>query len=72
MPTAPKKPLPLDPAALTTEAARQAAFAMLVRLQDAGVSISLSRGRVAEAFRTTYSRVCEVEREGIDKDWPPL
>jgi hypothetical protein len=64
-----------DPPTLTpaeAEARRRAIFAMLVRVQDAGIPVGTSRGRVAEAFRTTYSAVCQVEREGLGKEWPPL
>jgi hypothetical protein len=63
-----KKP----PADLTTEASRRAVFAALVELQDQGVAVGLSRQRVADAFATTYGQVCQVEREGLAGEWPPL
>jgi hypothetical protein len=38
-----KKPLPLDPAAVSTETRRRAIFAALVARQDQGVAVGLSR-----------------------------
>jgi hypothetical protein len=54
------------------DAARKAIFAALVALQDRKVPVVTSRKKVAEAFGVTYQLVAEVEREGLDKEWPPL
>lgn len=54
------------------EAARRAIFAALVALQDRGVSVARSRLKVAESFGVSLDLVVEVEREGLEKEWPPL
>ena len=54
------------------EAARKAIFAALVALQDRQVPVAKSRQKVAESFGVSYQLVAEVEREGLDKEWPPL
>jgi len=54
------------------EAARKAIFAALVALQDRKVPVVTSRKKVAESFGVTYQLVAEVEREGLEKEWPPL
>jgi hypothetical protein len=61
-----------DPKDVDPEAARKAIFAALVALQDRQVPVAKSRQRVAEAFGVTYQLVAEVEREGLEKEWPPL
>jgi hypothetical protein len=54
------------------EAGRMAIFAALVALQDRGVSVTTSRIKVAESFGVGLDLVVEVEREGLEKEWPPL
>jgi hypothetical protein len=61
-----------DPKDADPEAARKAIFTALVALQDRQVPVVKSRQRVAESFAVTYQHVAEVEREGLDKEWPPL
>lgn len=51
---------------------RKEAFATLVRVQDDGVSVKESRAAVAGRFALTAEQVEQVEREGLDKKWPPL
>ena len=60
------------PATPLPEDLRRAAFAALIAAQDGGVSVAASRTRVARAFGLTDDQVREVEREGIDGQWPPL
>jgi hypothetical protein len=55
-----------------SEAARKAIFATLVELQDRGLAVVPSRKKTAESFGITYQLVAEVEREGLEKEWPPL
>ena len=64
--------MPPDPPATNSEAARKAIFAALVAMQDRGVPVATSRQKVAESFHITNQLVAEVEREGLDKEWPPL
>jgi len=51
---------------------RQAIFATIVHIQDEGVSVADSRSRVAAQFGINVDQVCEIEGEGIAKNWPPL
>jgi hypothetical protein len=55
-----------------SEAARMAVFAALVTIQDRGVPVATSRQKVAETFGVSPELVAQVEREGLDKQWPPL
>ncbi len=60
----PDKPLP--------EPRRQEIFLTLVEAQDRGMSPAESRKAVAERFGVSEGQVRQVEREGLDNDWPPL
>ena len=62
MPSPPKLP----------EDTKRAIFLALVEAQDAGVPVDESRAAVAKRFRVQPSQVKAVEKEGLDKDWPPL
>jgi hypothetical protein len=55
-----------------TEAVRKAVFAALVAAQDEGLSPVASRLKVAVAFGVHVELVQEIEREGLEKEWPPL
>ena len=55
-----------------TEARRRAIFASLVEVQDAGVAVRDSRAMVAGKYGVPIEEVREVEREGLDEEWPPL
>jgi hypothetical protein len=55
-----------------TEARRRSIFADLVRAQDEGLDVPCSRALVAHQHGVAQDEVKEVEREGIDKQWPPL
>ncbi len=47
-------------------------FAALVAAQDAGASVPDSRLGVATKFGVEVDDVRRVEREGLDREWPPL
>ena len=51
---------------------RQAIFRSLIEAQDAGQSVGESRKAMAEQYGVSEERVKEIEREGIDQQWPPL
>ena len=54
------------------EDVRKAVFAALVEAQDAGATVAASRERVAARFEVTVKQVQKVEREGVEREWPPL
>ncbi len=60
----PEKPLPGP--------RRQEIFLAQVEAQDRGVSPAESRRAVAARFGVSEGQVRQVEREGLDNDWPPL
>jgi hypothetical protein len=51
---------------------RKDIFRALVEAQDGGASVAESRERVAQQFSVSEQEVRRVEREGLDKGWPPL
>ena len=51
---------------------RREAFLTLVRVQDGGSSVLQSRADVARWFHIAVKQVRKIEREGLDKGWPPL
>jgi hypothetical protein len=51
---------------------RKAIFRSLIEAQDAGQSVEGSRKAVAEKYTVTEDVVKEIEKEGIDEQWPPL
>lgn len=53
-------------------AARREAFLQLVRLQDRGCPVGASLDQVAADFQISVSLLRMIEREGLDKEWPPL
>lgn len=63
---------PTEPAASLTVDRRRAIFAALVAAQDAGASVGSSRAAVGEQYRVTETQVRAIEREGLDKNWPPF
>jgi DNA-directed RNA polymerase sigma subunit (sigma70/sigma32) len=60
----PRKPIP--------ENCRRDIFRALVETEDAHVPSPDSRREVALRFGITAERVREIQREGLDKKWPPL
>ena len=56
---------------ITTER-RQELFLRLVNEQDAGKNVERSRSLIGDAFGISEPEVRNIEREGLDKQWPPL
>ena len=54
------------------EARRKEIFLALVDAQDEEMPVDLSRRVVAERFGVSEGQVRQIEREGLDNDWPPL
>jgi crotonobetainyl-CoA:carnitine CoA-transferase CaiB-like acyl-CoA transferase len=61
-----------DAAETMTDDRRREIFAALVATQDEGVPVAKSRTQVADRFGITREAVVAIEREGMDKEWPPL
>jgi hypothetical protein len=57
-------PIPLD--------RRQEIFLALVEAQDKGASVVDSRTDTAKKFEVSPNQIQEIEREGLENDWPPL
>lgn len=55
-----------------SESRRRAVFAALVNLQDHGALVSSSRRSVGGRFGLGVDEVRQIEREGLDCQWPPL
>lgn len=51
---------------------RRTIFAALVAAQDEGHSVPASRELVAARFGVSVEQVQAIEREGLDRGWPPL
>jgi crotonobetainyl-CoA:carnitine CoA-transferase CaiB-like acyl-CoA transferase len=51
---------------------QRAIFRSLIEAQDAGQSVAESRAATAERYGVSEERVKEIEREGIEQQWPPL
>ena len=62
----------VEPQQPLSEPRRKEIFAALVETQDQGVTVAQSRKAVAARFGVTVQQVMQVEREGMDNDWPPL
>ena len=60
---------PIGP--LTVERQR-AVFAAIVAAQDGGASVAASRASVGLRYQVTVSQARAIEREGVEKGWPPL
>ena len=56
----------------TTVEQRRAIFKAVIEAQDAGVGVAQSRTDAAARFAVTVEQVKEIEREGMDHEWPPL
>ena len=54
------------------EARRKEIFRALVDAQDHETPVPQSRKAVASRFGVTEDQVRQIEREGLDNDWPPL
>ena len=54
------------------EAQRREIFLALVQAQDQGVSVPVSRQQTAVRFGISPDAVVQIEREGMNNEWPPL
>jgi hypothetical protein len=61
-----------QPADTVTEDRRRAIFRAVVEAQDAGMSVEASRADTARRYEVTEAQVKAIEREGLEKGWPPL
>jgi hypothetical protein len=55
-----------------TEERRKEIFLALVEAQDQAMDVAQSRKLVSERFGIIESQVQQIEREGLDHNWPPL
>jgi hypothetical protein len=55
-----------------SEDRRKEVFLALVDAQDHEMNVAQSRTLISKRFGLTESQVREIEREGIELDWPPL
>jgi hypothetical protein len=55
-----------------SEERRKEIFLALVDVQDRDVSVAQSRKLIAERFAITGGQLFGIEREGMEKQWPPL
>jgi hypothetical protein len=51
---------------------RREIFLALVDAQDHELSVDQSRKVITERFGISESQLRQIEREGIDQQWPPL
>jgi hypothetical protein len=54
------------------EALRKEIFQALVDAQDQEMTVPQSRKLIAERFQVSENLVRDIEREGLDRQWPPL
>ena len=55
-----------------TETKRKEIFLALVEAQDQEMSVAKSRQLIVERFSVTDAQIRDIEREGLDNQWPPL
>ncbi len=55
-----------------TETRRKEIFLALVDAQDHDMDVARSRRLMVERFGVSDSQVRQIEREGMDNQWPPL
>jgi hypothetical protein len=55
-----------------TEARRKEIFLALVEAQDRHVGVAASRKLIAEQFGVSENEVRQIERDGLEGQWPPL
>jgi hypothetical protein len=55
-----------------SEERRKEIFLALVDAQDHELGVPQSRRLVAERFGISEAQVRDIEREGLDRQWPPL
>jgi hypothetical protein len=55
-----------------TEDRRKEIFLALVDAQDHELGVSHSRKLIATRFGVSEGQIRQIEREGLDRQWPPL
>jgi len=55
-----------------TESRRKEIFLALVEAQDQEMTVAQSRRLIAERFGLHENQIRDIEREGLDNQWPPL
>jgi hypothetical protein len=55
-----------------SEARRREIFQALVEAQDRAMTVRQSRKFIAERYGVSENEVKDIEREGLEKNWPPL
>ena len=55
-----------------TEDRRKEIFLALVDAQDHELGVSQSRKLIATRFNVSEGQIRQIEREGLDRQWPPL
>ena len=51
---------------------RKEIFLALVDAQDQHLTVAQSRALIAQRFGVSESQLRDIEREGLDGQWPPL
>jgi hypothetical protein len=54
------------------EERRKEIFLALVDAQDQHLTVAQSRALIAQRFGVSESQLREIEREGLEGQWPPL
>jgi hypothetical protein len=57
---------------LILEDRRKEIFLALVNAQDQDLPVAVSRRLMVERFGLSEGEVRQIEREGLDRQWPPL
>ena len=55
-----------------SEDRRKEIFLDLVDAQDHEIGVARSRKMIAQRFGVTENQVRQIEREGLERQWPPL
>jgi hypothetical protein len=55
-----------------SEPVRREIFSALVDAQDQEMPVAESRCEIARRFGVTDEELREIEREGLENDWPPF
>jgi hypothetical protein len=55
-----------------TDSRRKEIFLALVDAQDQKMDVAKSRKLMVERFGVTASEIRQIEKEGMDNQWPPL
>ena len=55
-----------------SEPQRKEIFLALVDAQDKAMSVAQSRQLIVDQFGVSDAQIKDIEREGLDNQWPPL